>query len=68
MRSTYGAGKPRAAHDAAVGAILKILAIMMAIEDHFPPWFADSDNEVEIRALSAALAVGPKTPCLDTGC
>ncbi len=48
MRSTCGAGKPRAAHDAAVDAILTILAVVMAIEDHFPSWFAASDNEVEI--------------------
>jgi transposase len=47
MRSRYGSGKPRAAHDAAVESILTILAVMMAIEDYFPSWFADSDNEVE---------------------
>lgn len=48
MRSTYGAGKPRAAHDAAVDAILKILAVLLAIEGHFASWFVDDDNMVEI--------------------
>src|SRR4051812_8975179 len=52
MRSTYGSGKPRAAHDAAVDAILTILGFMTAVEDHFLSWFADSDNEVEIVCRS----------------
>jgi hypothetical protein len=52
MRSTYGSGKPRAAHDAAVDAILTILAVMTAVEEHFSSWFADSDNEVEIVCRS----------------
>src|ERR1700704_4353466 len=34
MRSTYGSGKPRAAHDAVIDAILTILAVMRAVEDH----------------------------------
>src|SRR5678810_661381 len=33
MRSIYGAGKPRAAHDLAVQAIFAILAIIKAVED-----------------------------------
>ncbi len=33
MRSTYGSGKPRAAHDRAVEAILTILAGIRALED-----------------------------------
>ena len=32
MRSTYGSGKPRAAHDRVVDAILTILAVINAIE------------------------------------
>lgn len=52
MRSRYGSGKPRAAHDAAVDAILTILAVMMAVEDHFSSWLADSDNEVAIICRS----------------
>ena len=45
MRSTYGAGKPRAAHDATVDAI-EDLAVMMAFEAIFPSRFADSGNAV----------------------
>lgn len=33
MRSRYGSGKPRAAHDGVVDAILTILAVMKAVED-----------------------------------
>ena len=33
MRSMYGSGKPRAAHDRAVEAILMILAFIKAVED-----------------------------------
>ena len=33
MRSTYGSGKPRAAHDRVAQAILTILTIMRALED-----------------------------------
>src|ERR1700685_3143082 len=35
MRSTFGSGKPRAAHDRAAEAILMILAVMEAVEDIF---------------------------------
>ena len=35
MRSTYGSGKPRAAHDRAAEAILMILAVIRAVEDLF---------------------------------
>lgn len=35
MRSTYGSGKPRAAHDEVVDALFKILAVMKAVEDIF---------------------------------
>ena len=35
MRSTYGSGKPRAAHDGAIEAILTILAVMKTVEDLF---------------------------------
>ena len=46
MQSTYGSGKPRAAHDVVVDAILMILAVMGAVEGHFPSWSVDSDQEV----------------------
>ena len=35
MRSRYGSGKPRAAHDRAAEAILMILAVIKAVEDLF---------------------------------
>src|SRR5450631_2850752 len=35
LRSTYGSGKPRAAHDRAAEAILMILAVMKTAEDLF---------------------------------
>jgi hypothetical protein len=35
MRSTYGSGKPRAAHDRSAEAILMILAVVKAVEDLF---------------------------------
>lgn len=48
MRARYGSGKPREAHDKVVDAILTILAVMMAVQQHSPSWFANSDNEIEI--------------------
>jgi transposase len=45
MRSTYGSGKPRAAHDAVIEAILTILAVMRALEGHSPAWSVDSDED-----------------------
>jgi transposase len=38
MRSRYGAGKPRAAHDQAFEAILAILALIRAISSISQPW------------------------------
>src|SRR5450631_2983766 len=35
MRSTYGSGKPRAAHDGAIETILAILAVIKAVEGLF---------------------------------
>ena len=52
MRSRYGSGKPRAAHDAVVEAILAILAVMMALEGHFPAWSATSNEKVGILRQS----------------
>ena len=72
MRSAYGSGKPRAAHDAAVDTILMLLAVLMTMEDHFPSGFAASDHEVEIVCRSERcrqyLFATMKTSCLDTGC
>ena len=44
MRSIYGAGKPRAAHDQSVEAILAILALLRVIESVWDLWWANSDE------------------------
>ena len=44
MRSLYGAGKPRAAHDRPVEAISAILAFMRGVEGTCALWFAVSDD------------------------
>ena len=48
MRSTYGSGKPRAAHDRAAEAILMILAVIEAVEDIYSSAsaFSHSNNLV----------------------
>ena len=52
MRSTFGSGKPRAAHDAVVDAILTFLAVIKAVEDLFTPWSANSYDEVRVSRRS----------------
>jgi transposase len=44
MRSMYGAGKPKAAHDQAVEAVFAILALIKAISSISEPWCANSGN------------------------
>ena len=44
MRSRYGAGKPRAAHDRAAQAIFVILAVIKALDDFLPLQFANTDT------------------------
>jgi transposase len=44
MRSLYGAGKPRAAHDRPLEAISAILAFMRGVEGTCALWFAVSDD------------------------
>ena len=44
MRSIYGAGKPRAAHDQSVEAILAILAVIRVLESVRDAWWANSDE------------------------
>jgi transposase len=46
MRSKHGAGKPRAAHDRAVTAILVFLALMKAISDLRMRWSASSLDQL----------------------
>ena len=52
MRSTYGSGKPRAAHDAVVDDILTFLAVIKAVEDLFTPWPANSSNQARVSRRS----------------
>ena len=42
LRSLYGAGKPRAAHDRAIEAVFAILSFMWALEAFSEPWSAHS--------------------------
>jgi transposase len=41
MRSIYGAGKPKAAHDRAVAAIFTIWAVLKVVADCFLRWWSD---------------------------
>ena len=41
LRSMYGAGKPKAAHNRAVAAIFAILAVLRAVEDYFLSWWSN---------------------------
>jgi hypothetical protein len=43
MRTMYGAGKPRAAHDQGIEAIFAILSLMQAIESFQELWWANCD-------------------------
>ncbi len=49
MRSKYGSGKPRAAHDSCIDALLTIWAVMKAVEDVFQ---AISDHSRDSAQLS----------------
>jgi transposase len=72
MRSRYGSGKPRAAHDGPIDAILTILAVITTVEALFTPWSANSHGVVRVsRPSKPAVRCFPsvgKTVDLDTGC
>src|SRR5437868_9655182 len=72
MRSTYGSGKPRAAHDRAAEAILVILVVIKAVEGLFTSWSMNFHGEVRVSHRSKGcrqLFRHPKKPArLDTGC
>ena len=44
MRSVYGAGKPRAAHDQSVEVIFAIRALIRALETVWEAWWANTDE------------------------
>jgi transposase len=46
LRSRYGAGKPKAAHDWAMEAIFAIWAVVMLVNDCFLSWWADFHDQV----------------------
>src|SRR5580704_15777282 len=48
MRSRYGSGKPRAAHDGVIDAILTILVVTKAVEDIFRLWSANAHGQVRV--------------------
>ena len=71
MRSRYGSGKPRAAHDAVVDAILMILAVMMAIEDHFSSCVGSDEagrGLLPSKSCRNFFGLTRKTAGVDTGC
>ena len=71
MCSTFGSGKPRAAHDRAAEAILMILAVLTAVEDLFLSVSAFfHPNGLVFRLCEDYYLVLPPSEIgvLDTGC
>jgi transposase len=62
MRSLYGSGKPRAAHDLAAGAIFAILAFLKTVNDLSKPSSVISDGEPRVPYRSRSFS----TPCVLT--
>lgn len=65
MRSRYGSGKPRAAHDGAVDALLTILAVLKAVEDISAASSAILYRELRVFRCSGgatAFSAGGKRP------
>lgn len=61
MRSRYGSGKPRAAHDRATEAILMILGVLKAVEDLFTAVSAhfQTKDQVFCQSDSYGLVIAP---------
>jgi transposase len=68
MRSVYGSGKPKAAHDEAVDAILTILAALKAVEDIFTVSPLILSRVLPFRPAPLAFFGWLKTDGFDTGC
>ncbi len=72
MRSLHRAGKPRAAHDQAVEAVLAILAFIKALQDLFTPSSTNSGTHVAILIpvgeMPHVRPANRKSDGLDTGC
>jgi hypothetical protein len=45
LRSIYGAGKPKAAHDRAMTVLFAILALLRAVEECFLVWWLDFQEQ-----------------------
>ena len=54
MRSLYGSGKPRAAHDLGAAAIFAILAFLKTVNDLYKPWSAISAGQPRISHRSGS--------------
>jgi hypothetical protein len=72
MRTLYGAGKPRAAHDRAVEAIFAILVLIQALNDAYHSCSENSGAGAAIcspiRKILQASRSTPKFGGLGTGC
>jgi transposase len=71
MRSRYGSGKPRAAHDLALEAIFAILAFLNAVDDLFKPYSANFGGQPRIPRRPGSLYMSrrwPENQGSDTGC
>ena len=72
MRSMYGSGKPRAAHDGLADAILTILAVLRAVEQTLTTSPAIPYRELRVSRRSGHCQLASfrwrKTAGLDTGC
>jgi transposase len=56
MRSLYGSGKPRAAHDLGAAAIFAILAFLRTVNDLSRLWYAISDGRLRISHRSGSFS------------
>jgi transposase len=56
MRSLYGSGKPRAAHDLGAAAIFAILAFLKTVNDLSTLWSAISDGQLRISHRSGSFS------------
>lgn len=69
MRSTYGAGKPRAAHDNLAQAVFAILAFIRAMEQlSGPPSAYHGKFRPRLRRSRALAQLAPKIAYSDTRC
>ena len=72
LRSRYGSGKPRAAHDRAAEVILMILAVIKTVPGLFvseSTYFRPNDlGSCQIIMPSAGFTASRKSAGLDTGC